>query len=229
MTLRGMDVSNWQGDIAIGSMDVDFVVVKATEDTDYVDPYCDRNVSKCKASGKLFGFYHYGGSGDPVKEADFFVDNCLGYFRSGIPVLDWEEGQSVSWVNRFVRRVHERTGIWPWIYANPWRFNQGGVEPNCMRWVASYPAVVSPTHKQAEGWDCPEADGFVGCWQFCSDGRLPGYDGSLDLDLFYGTKEAWLKYAGYEEDSAAHKEPDGNEGKSFTVENSEYKVTVVKK
>ena len=196
--LRGIDISNWQGGM-VGAKEfsqVDFVIVKATEGTDFVDAYCDGWVQELIGMGKLWGFYHFAGGGAPEAEARFFMDNTINYFGQGIPVLDWEGNQNVDWVNRFVKYVHDETGVWPWIYANPWRFNQGGVEQNCMRWVASYPDVYSPSFDDAESWEPPYADGLVGAWQFCSDGRLPGCEADLDFDLFYGNSDSWSAYVG---------------------------------
>lgn len=205
--LKGIDISNRQSDLRIANVweEVDFVICKATEGTWFVDNYCDPWVQTCIQGGKPWGFYHYAGSGNPVDEAEFFVANCENYFGKGIPVLDWEGvyengelvfDQDVRWVNEFVATVHDLTGVWCWIYANPWRFNQGGVAPTCMRWVASYPEVPHPTFEQAQEWEPPAAEGLVGCWQFCSDGLLDGYYGNLDCDLFYGDEEAWRAYAG---------------------------------
>lgn len=196
--LNFIDISNHQGSgLALPSIlpNVDAVVCKATEGTSFVDPYCDKWVQQCKAAGKPWGFYHFAGDGDPKMEADFFIHNCENYFDVGIPILDWEGKQSVEWVNEFVEYLHYRTHVWPWIYANPWRFNQGGVNPNCARWVASYPTVTSPTFAQAATWDAPEADGNVVAWQFCSDGRVSGYDGNLDCSVFYGNISEWNAYA----------------------------------
>ena len=206
-----IDISNHQGregltDLSPLLPQVDAVIVKATQGTDFIDGYCDRYIQQLIAVGKPWGFYHFAGNNDPVAEANYFYENTSNYFKHGIPILDWEDvynsngvkifTQTVDWVNMFVRRIHELTGIWSWIYGNPWRFNQGGVEPNCMRWIAAYPSVAHPTFDQAETWKPPSADGVVGAWQFCSDGRLNGYDGDLDCDLFYGDESAWLKYAG---------------------------------
>lgn len=195
--LKFIDISNWQGDIALAETlaSVDAVICKATEGTDFTDAYCDGFIQTAKNSGKLWGFYHFAGADSPAAEAQFFMEQCEGYFKYGVPVLDWEGNQSVAWVNAFVNEIHSAKGVWPIIYGNPWRFNQGGVDPNCARWVASYPAVSAPTFDQASAWDCPSADGNVVAWQFCSDGRLPGYAGNLDCNLFYGDAAAWQSYA----------------------------------
>ena len=197
MSIRGIDISNHQGragfKISNHLHQIDFCIVKATQGLTFVDSYCDVFVQTLRAAGKLWGFYHFGRDNDPVAEADAFYRNCENYFGEGIPVLDWEADQSVDWVNRFVARIYELTRVHPWIYGNPWRFNQGGVDQNCMRWIASYPNVISPPLDYDPG-EAPQTDGLVGAWQFCSDGRLEGYAGNLDFDIFYGDAEAWQRY-----------------------------------
>ncbi len=193
--LHGIDTSNWQKLYNPTYTGADFVICKATEGTGFVDKCCDPVAQVAISAGMGFGFYHFAGDGVAEEEAQFFVDNCQGYFGIGVPVLDWEGNQSVEWVNAFVRKVHELTAVWPLIYGNPWRFEQGGVEENCGRWVASYPNVESPTWGDAERWDCPEVPGLVAAWQFCSDGKVQGLSGNVDLDLFYGDREAWAAYA----------------------------------
>lgn len=228
--LNFIDTSNWQGLYFPTLTGTDAVIVKATEGTNFVDPFCDQIVQQCQSAGLPWGFYHFASDNWwATEEARYFVDNCRSYFGQGIPVLDWEGTQSVEWVNKFVEHVHEETGVWPWIYANPCRFDQG-VNPNCARWVASYPDVASPTWSQAQGWDCPAADGNVVAWQFCSDGAVNGIAGNVDLDLFYGDKEQWLAYArgGNRPDNSADDawpNPDG----VAVLENDAYKVTIERK
>lgn len=226
--LRGIDVSNWQSDIDLSAVlaSVDFVICKATEGTGFVDACCDGWVQSCIEQEVPWGFYHFAGNGDPLEEARFFIENTVNYFGHGIPVLDWEADQSVDWVNNFVRHVHGETGIWPWIYANPWRFNQGGVESNCGRWIASYPDVIRPGLDYDPG-EVPETDGLVCCWQYASDGRVPGYAGNLDVNRFFGDEAAWAAYAGL-----VHNEPEPSvpeTGQASVLENDEFRVTVERK
>lgn len=221
--LKGIDVSSWQGNIQVQNMPVDFVIAKATEGLTYVNEFCDPVIRNSIQGCKLWGFYHYGQCNEPREEADYFIDNTINYFGSGIPVLDWEENQSVEWVNIFVNRVHERTGVWPWIYANPWRFNQGGVEPNCMRWIASYPDVLRPGLDYDPG-EPPETDGLVGCWQYASDGQVPGYAGNLNVNHFFGSVGAWQAYAGIPSSG----QPDPSPSQSV-LENDRFRVTIEEK
>lgn len=230
-----IDISSYQAglDLVAVSASIQGVIVKATDGTDYVNPYCDMHYQQAKSANLLRGFYHFAGTGDPLAEAAFFYRNTIGYLKDGIPVLDWEGGQSVDWVNSFVRQFHNLTGIWCWIYANPWRFNQGGVEPNCARWVAAHPEVAHPTFTQAASWECPGADGNVVAWQFCSDGRLSGYSENLDCSLYYGDRESWLRYADCDSlDGGNIWGTGGNAGSGTpaeTLENENYKVTIERK
>lgn len=212
MVMQGYDVSNWQSGYSTDWLlrTSDFLIMKATEGLNFVDGYCDGWVQACRNAGHPWGFYHFARNNDAIAEADFFVDDTANYFGEGIPVLDWEDGQSVAWVNTFVERVHSRTGIWPWIYANPWRFQLGGVNENCGRWVASYPGgVPSPDA-------CPAADGVpVCCWQYTST--------PLDKNYFYGDSETWRAYA------TGGKETEGDEDmtpeQSQMLENCNYMLT----
>lgn len=222
--LNFIDISSYQAtlNLVAVSNSIQGVIVKATEGTNYVNPYCDKHYQQAKKCNLLRGFYHFAGTDKPEAEAEYFWNNCRNYFRDGIPILDWEGKQSVDWVNRFVRHLKDISGIWCWVYANPWRFNQGGVEKNCARWVASYPSVSHPTFAQAAQWNCPKADGNVVAWQFCSDGRLNGYNGNLDCSLYYGDKESWLKYTGVNGSGDACNSGD----KPVTLSGSGYKVTI---
>lgn len=242
--LNFIDISSHQASLNLVAVSnsVQGVIVKATQGTSYVNPYCDRHYRQAKSANLLRGFYHFAGSGDPLAEAAFFYRNAAGYMKDGIPVLDWEGvygngkpvfEQSVDWVNRFVREFHGLTGIWPWIYANPWRFNQGGVEPNCARWVASYPEVAHPAFAQAASWKCPDADGNVVAWQFCSDGRVSGYSANLDCSVYYGDRESWLRYADSKSLGGGDAGCDGGNGGAVdsteTLESENYKITIERK
>lgn len=199
--LRFIDISNWQAGIDVVKVvrngGLGAVICKATEGLGFVDKQCDAFVQRLIDAGVPFGFYHFARNNDPEQEAEFFREHTKGYEGLGIPVLDWEAGQSVSWVNRFVRRYHELTGVWPWIYANAWRFNQGKVEENCGRWVAGYPAngITDITYGETHDMPYDVNDGLVCAWQFSSSVRISGYGGSLDGNVYYGDAASLGKYA----------------------------------
>ena len=193
-----VDISNWQGNNGLKlseiANEIDAVICKATEGTYYVDPYCDDFIEQAKALGKKWGFYHFAGEGNPIYEADFFIEHCANYFKHGIPCLDWETGESIEWVNTFVRRVYEKTGVWCWIYSWPRSFTEK-VEQNCGRWICEYPShLLYPDFNCDEG-ETPDCNGLVCAWQFASDGRIGEYYANLDMNRFYGNEKAWDAYA----------------------------------
>ena len=200
MSLKGIDISNWQAGINLSAIagQVDFIIVKATEGVGFVDKQCDKFFQEAKLLGKKLGFYHFARTNNAIAEADFFYNNTKNYFGQAIPILDWEVDDSVDWVNKFVNRIHELSGVWPWVYANPWRFNQGVVNTNCGRWVAGYPYAITDIN-YGLNYPLPSSyrvNGVICAWQFTSSCRLHGYNGSLDANVFYGDEEAWMAYAG---------------------------------
>lgn len=202
MSMKFIDISNWQAGLNVASVvkngGLGAVIVKATEGVGFVDKSCDGFVQQCISNGIRFGFYHFARNNDAAAEAEFFRKNTTGYEGKGIPVLDWEDGQSIAWVNKFVERYHELTGVWPWVYGNAWRFNQGTVNTNCGRWVAGYPSNGITDINYGLNNDCAYKvnNGLVCAWQFSSSVRISGYSGNLDGDVFYGDATAWDKYAG---------------------------------
>lgn len=238
--MNGFDISNHQAglDLARIADPWDFAIMKATGGTGFVDKYCDGWVQQCKALGKRWGFYHFGDDGygwNAVKEAEFFLKNCENYFGEGLPVFDWEEVGGVltvppEGVNTFVNYIHDRTDVWPWVYANPTKFSFGTIEPNCGRWIAAFPNVLRP-RLDYKLPDIPETEGLVACWQYCSDGLVTGVeDFYLDLDRFFGDDAAWDAYVkGERVVSAPPVGEDGNDTGVSVLENELYRITVERK
>lgn len=200
--IKFIDISGWQKGIDIKAVvkngGLGAVVVKATEGTDWVDSQCDIYVQQCIVNKIPFGYYHFGRNHDAKAEAEFFRNNTRNYEHHGIPILDWEDNQSVAWVNAFVEHYHALTGIWPWVYGNAWRFKQGVVNANCGKWIAGYPSnrITDINYGMKTKMPYSVNGGGVCAWQFSSSVRIPGYGGNLDGDVFYGDATAWAKYAG---------------------------------
>ena len=196
--LRVVDVASHQAGIVTGSLDCDAVICKATEGTGYVNPYCDEHYQSAKAAGKLLGVYHYASGGNPEAEAEFFVNNVQGYLREAILVLDWESGNNAawgdsSWVARFCAHIVALTGINPMIYVQRSAANQCTGLGDYGIWLAEYMDYAP------RGWNDytePNYSGEYAMHQFTSSGAISGWDGPLDLSLFFGDATAWNLYAG---------------------------------
>lgn len=201
MTMQGIDVSSWQTGIDVSKVPADFVIAKATEGTNYVNPDCDRVVQQCIKLGKCWGTYHYVDGSGAVAEADYYVNNIKGYLGKGILCIDWESGSNKAWGNyayleALVSRVIERTGIKPLIYVQASAYAPTAAvaqRHDCGLWIAQY-ADMNATGYQDQPWN----EGSYSCAirQYSSAGRLNGWNGNLDLDKFYGDANAWRKYAG---------------------------------
>ena len=201
--LKGIDISNWQGSDNFRVPDgIDFCIVKATEGNNFVDPYCDSYIQDCIKRKILWGFYHFNNTNNPEEEAKFFYNNCKGYIGKGIPILDYEvpNTNNVSWVEKFVTKFHDLSGIWPIVYMSQiapigiGTFAESWVPKKCGLWCANY-------WKDYYDWptieDCPINPWpweFTAIWQFASDFNINGF--AIDADVAFMDKNAWLKYAG---------------------------------
>ena len=208
MTMNGIDISMWQRDINLSAIKADFVIVKATEGIGYVDKSCDMLFQKALSLGKKLGFYHFArptANNDPIREADFFYENCKGYFGKAIPILDWEaeNKQNIAYAKAWLDRVYQRSGVKPVIYmsesvANAYNWSSVA-NADYGLWVAkyrdnnpdyNYNMANAGTRPRVKWWK------FYCMWQWTSTGRLNGYSGNLDCNVFYGDGTTWDKYAG---------------------------------
>ena len=208
MTLNGIDISKWQSGINLSAVKADFVIVKATEGIGYVDKSCDGFFQKALSLGKKLGFYHFArptANNDPIREADFFYENCKGYFGKGIPILDWEaeNKHNVAWAKKWLDRVYQRSGVKPVIYMSESVVNSydwsSVANADYGLWVAKY-RDNNPdyNYNMANAGSRPRVKWwkFYCMWQWTSSGRLNGYNGNLDCDVFYGDGSTWDAYVG---------------------------------
>lgn len=207
--LKGIDISNWQAGLVPHTLDIDFCIAKATEGNWFVDNACDGFIQDCIGHGILWGFYHFAGNADPVLEADWFVDNTANYFKHGIPVLDYEvdNGNDVYWVERFMQRVYDRTGVWCMLYtAASWlpRFQGSWITGKCGLWLAGYPYPAQTWRYDDPPYGCYPWE-FIAIWQFTSSLQI-GWNSGLDGDIAYMDAAAWAKYAQCS-DASAHDLP----------------------
>lgn len=205
--LKGIDISNWQKGLDLSQVKCDFVIVKATEGKSIVDKSCDRFFQQAKKLGKCIGFYHFARPeyNNPYTEAMFFYNNTKNYFREAIPILDWESvgKANVAWAKTWLDEIYKLTGVRPMIYMSASVTRQydwsSVVAGNYGLWVAKYKdKQVDYNYDMSNAGAKPKIKWwkFYAMWQWTSTGRIDGYSGNLDCDVFYGSIEAWNKYAG---------------------------------
>ena len=202
--LNGIDISSWQEDLVVSAMTTcDFVIVKATGGAGYTNECFRRHADETLAAGKLLGCYHYardrGYEGSAEAEADHFIESFRPYVSKAIPFLDWEADAlnlGVAWAKKWLDRVKSKTGVTPGIYTSKsvcFAYDWSSVAKTYPLWVAQYPNYEETgflSELWTDGWD-------FGAWesplvfQYTGTGRIPGYSGHLDLNLFYGTRADW--------------------------------------
>lgn len=172
---------------------VDVTMVKATQGTSYVNPYCDTDYQAAKKTGKLLGFYHYCGGGNPEAEAKYFYKNTKNYVGEAVPGVDWESNQNASWgntnyVRRFVDEFHKLSGVWPLIYVQASSINQvANCAKDCGLWVASYPST------DWKSWKIPNMTVRTSPWPTYTIWQFTG--DNMDRNVVNTTKEGWKKLA----------------------------------
>lgn len=209
--LNGIDIASHQAGIDVANVSADFVFIKATQGTWYKNQLPSKGYDyaawgdKTLASGRLLGFYHYAEGGDPLKEAEYFYNAIKAYKGRAAVALDWEgqdnklfgTGFDVQWCKRFLDRIAELMEAKPLIYMSKSTTRMcdwSSVATSYPLWVAQY-ASNNTTGYQSNPW----TDSYsFGAWakplifQYSATGRVNGYEGDLDLDLFYGSRNSWV-------------------------------------
>ena len=217
-TLRVIDAASHQGDMNQAAMDFDALIVKATEGTGYVNPYCDGEFQEAWKLGKKLGVYHFARNtrNRAEAEADYFIKHTKGYVGKAIPVLDWEdqEPSDTGWALQWLRLVEKAYGCKPLIYMSESVINSydwsSVVKGNYGLWVAKYADNVPDYNFDMAGaGKAPSVKWWstIAMWQWTSVGRLNGHNGNLDCSVFYGDRAAWDRYAGIVSDSGDGQKP----------------------
>ena len=172
MALNGIDISSYQAGIQQSKLSTtQFVIVKFTQGTNYLNPYAVTQYSLAKKAGKLLGTYHYGAGGDPVKEAQYYIKSIGDRVGECILALDWEgkqnpkfgSGEDVRWCKTFLDEVYRLTGVRAFIYMSKSvarKYNWASVAKYYPLWCAQY-ANYNRTDYQNDPWT--DSAGF-GAW-----------------------------------------------------------------
>jgi GH25 family lysozyme M1 (1,4-beta-N-acetylmuramidase) len=193
----GLDVSSWQGNVnwsAVAANGARFAYVKATESTNYTNPYFSQQYTGAYYAGIVHGAYHFAtpNTSSGAAQADYFVAHGGGWSRDGMTfpgMLDMEwnpygsacyglsASSMVNWILSFSNEYHAKTSRWPVIYtATSWwsqcTGNVGDFSSTNPLMLANYNGSPGPM---------PYNWGYQTIWQFADSGTFPG-----DQDYFNG-------------------------------------------
>lgn len=187
---NGIDVSEWQEEIdfrEVANSGIEIVYIRASEGTNYIDPYFRQNYEEAKANGLKTGFYHYltaRNEEEARAEAEFFVANIKGTEPDCKLAMDFEvfDNLSTEEVNEisevFLQTVQNLSGKECVIYSDAFNAREIFDEELAQKyaiWVADY--FVEE----------PEDNGKWSTWvgfQYTDRGRINGIDGNVDRDYF---------------------------------------------
>ncbi|WP_275451049.1 GH25 family lysozyme, partial [Arthrobacter sp. Br18] len=189
----GVDVSSHQGTVdwtGAWNYGSRFAYVKATENTNYLNPFFAQQYAGAEAAGMLRGAYHFAlpSLSDGRTQADYFVRNGGGWSPDGKtlpPLLDVEynpyaslgnscynmtPSQTVTWIRDFSNRMVQLTGRVPMIYttADWWNTCTGnssafGDQPLHLARYSNSSAGTMPS-----GWS------NYNLWQYTDSGPVVG-------------------------------------------------------
>ena len=187
---NGIDVSEWQGRInfeEVARSGIEVVYIRASEGTDYIDPYFYENYTEAKKNGLKTGFYHYV-TARTIKEAEeeakFFVSNIKGTEPECKPAMDFETfgnltKDEINEISKaFLETVQNLSGKECIIYSDAYDAAEVFDEELAKKyaiWVADY-FVDEPANNNK--W--PFWVGF----QYSDIGRINGISGNVDKDYF---------------------------------------------
>lgn len=143
--IKGIDVSAYQSS-TFGTSGIDFVIIKATQGTGYINPKMTAQAAHARDKGLLVGFYHFLTKGNVQAQAEYFVEKAD---SAGVDILaaDWEKDPQTGKTptnaekDEFLRAVKKLrpghrvilyTGQNLWVTEDKTSFVQDGL------WIAQY-------------------------------------------------------------------------------------------
>lgn len=197
----GVDVSVWQEEIdweKVAASGVKFAMIRmayrgwSKAGELQLDPRGEENLAGALAAGLKVGVYIYSQATsveEAIEEARFLLELLDGRHLEMPVVFDWEVPSNSSARTRNVKAktIHacamafcaeiQAAGYQPMVYFNQWQghakydlaaLREAGIE----LWLAMYTKAMTYTYK-------------VQMWQYTSDGKVPGIDGRVDIDLYF--------------------------------------------
>ena len=195
--LNGIDIASHQEGIDVTKVDADFVIVKVSGGTSYVNDRAHgawrdwRDIANAVLkAGKLLGLYHYaceyGSEPGGKAEAEFFLKQIKGFEGKAVLCLDWEahaQSMPVSYAREWLDAVAKATGSTPMFYGYASYLNSRDHSS-----IKKYPLWMASYLYRYDGGigyvDNPENTWDTGSWpemtmyQYSSTRKIGGYSES---------------------------------------------------
>lgn len=195
-TLIGLDLSKWQGDVDFSELKkqgVSFVVLKVGGQTEIngeyiMDPKFINNITFAMEHGLKVGVYFYSYANTEIEarnQAKWIIDQIKNYNLELPIVFDWENWSkyttfhlSFNSLNKiasaFMEEV-ENAGYKSMLYSSKHYLETVWYADKYTNWLAYY-----TNNNDYEG------DYYM--WQVTNNGKIPGIEGLVDIDVLYKNK-----------------------------------------
>jgi len=201
MSIKGIDVSKWQGVIdwkKVKSDGVEFAFIRTGYGTNYEDPFFKSNIANAKAAGMKVGVYHYSYA-TTVAQAEAeakWTLKLLGNVDLDYPVaFDIEESKVAalgktlvtSMISAYIKVIKD-AGYRAMLYTNTnWRNNYIDMAKlaDVPLWQAHYPYANEPDLNKVLKAKPKAIDDRVSIWQCSDKGRVSGISGNVDMNICY--------------------------------------------
>ena len=192
-TQIGIDVSKWQGDIDFSKLKnagVEFVIIRIGSSTgingeNFIDSKFIQNIKNANSVGIPVGvyFYSYANSVDrAISDAKWIIENIKDY-KVELPIaFDWENWGSfntyelsffglTNMAKRFMDTVKD-AGYDAMLYSSKTYLENIWMSVDYPVWLAHYTKNTNYA-------------GDYSYWQICSNGKVDGINGDVDIDIRY--------------------------------------------
>lgn len=183
--MRGIDISHYQEGLDIEKLaggDLEFVILKITEGTDYQDGAAPDFYMAAKKAGIPVGGYCYSHAltaEDARAEARFIVSTLRGFPAPLGLYLDIEEEEQLALPAETLYQIVRawcaeirNAGYTPGVYGSEGtlfaKINANLLPVGCLVWVAKWSG--NPPNTPCDLWQCSDS------------GTVPGYNGPVDMD-----------------------------------------------
>jgi lysozyme len=203
LPVHGIDVSKWQGKIdwaAVRDGGTQFAFIKATEGGDHFDERFLENWVGAKKAGIPRGAYHFMfWCRSAEQQAAWFRKVVPAEPGAMPPVLDVEwNGESrlcpgklsrdkaLGMIRTMLHAMEMHTGKRPIIYTDI-TFHKDILEGELLdypHWIRSTAAEPHVRYNDRR-WTM---------WQYTTTGRVPGIQGAVDRNAFYGDEDEWIAF-----------------------------------
>ncbi len=175
--------------VTLKNRGVKTIIVKLTEGTGYTNQYAWQQISNARRAGLNIQVYHYAHFGNrniAINEANHLADvmNNLGLATTTRIYADMEDNTTkyanvANDLRSFWAQLNNRGFTNHAVYASTsydYQYNVSSTVGKNRTWIAQYVYSPSPYNLLNRNY---------GAWQFNAHGKIPGYNGELDLSIDY--------------------------------------------